>query len=277
MQKFSFRIVPWWTDQCSTFLSNIFKWLPKVVGASLTVLEFGSGNSTLYLLSRGAKVATIEGHDDYINFIVGMAERAGYTAAVVKAVDFTERDFDKYDLIAIKANELSETDGVIAKMDWSIIINDGISRKDVLSEIQNTDKNSIVVLDNCEYCANWGRLDRSSAKPDLIQVYRAFLRDPKWRHSIFEQPEGRDGHGTADKTGWESPHRWASAVCWPQDHLLAKMMVTSLGLPLVNEQGLEDRDLSTIGERCPFDWNTMTWLKEPFPETLDLKLDRSYD
>jgi rubredoxin len=136
--------------------------------------------------------------------------------------------------------------------------------------------NSIVVLDNVEYSANWGRLDRSSAKPNLIETYRCILRSIDWHNYIFEQSEGREGHGSTDKTGWESPHRWLSAVCWPKEHFFHELMITHLGFPVVNRFGMSNDDIKSLEERCPFDWSTMEWLREPFPKELDLKLDRDF-
>jgi hypothetical protein len=49
--KFPLRVIPWFTDGCSTFLQNLFKWLPKLVGERLLVLEFGGGNSTFFFLT----------------------------------------------------------------------------------------------------------------------------------------------------------------------------------------------------------------------------------
>lgn len=53
--------------------------------------------------------------------------------------------------------------------------------------------------------------------------------------------------------------------------------MTHLGMPLVNELGIEDADVETLKDRCPFDWQRMQWLRPAFPAELDLKLDRGYD
>lgn len=274
---FRFRIVPWWTDDCSTFLNNIFKWLPITLSRSLVTLEFGGGNSTLYLLTKGSKVVTIESDENYINFIHRSAQSTGYTSASVSPREFNKKLLEDNQLVIIKATDYSDVANLVFDHPWDFIVNDGISRKEVLSDIHQKGINSIIILDNVEYCANWGRLDRTSAKPDLIKIYRSILRDKNWRHYIFEQPEGRDGRGSADKTGWESPHRWASAVLWPDTHLFSQLMITSIGLPLVNESGLNDADTETLKERCPFNWAEMKWVKSPFPAELDLKLPRNFD
>lgn len=192
---FNLRVVPWWTDGCSTFLDNIFKWLPQIAKRPLTVLEFGGGNSTFYLLKKGLKVVTVESEDAYIDFVCGIAERIGYRAIQAKADDFSASLFSSFDLIAVKAGSIADTSGVLGRLAWDFVVNDGVSRREVLQQIHRQNIPTVLILDNVEYCANWGRLDRSSAKPDLIRAYRAMLRDPNWRGVLFEQPEGRDGRG----------------------------------------------------------------------------------
>lgn len=274
---FRLRVVPWWTDDCSTFLNNVFKWLPGVPDKQLTVLEFGGGNSTFYLLSKKCKVVTVESDQGYIDLLINMARQIKYTACAVDASSLSEGVMSENDLVILKAQDFSQVHDVIGGYSWNFVVNDGISRREVLSYIQENAIDCIVILDNVEYCANWGRLDRSSAKPDLIRAYRSMLRDSNWRHYVFEQAEGRGGRGSPDKTGWESPHRWASAVLWPQKHLLSQRIVSSIGLPLVNEMGEDDSDVETLAARCPFDWEKMQWVKGPFPEDLDLKLSRKFD
>lgn len=274
---FRLRVVPWWTDDCSTFLNNVFKWLPPTLTAPPITLEFGGGNSTLYLLGKGSRVVTIESDDRYIDFIASAARNIGFKTASVNAESFSLDLMTHHNLVIIKAKEYADVSHLVTAERWDFIVNDGIARKELLSTIHQHQVNSVVILDNVEYCANWGRLDRSSAKPDLIKVYRSILRDSQWRHYIFEQPEGREGRGSADKSGWESPHRWASAVLWPSSHLFTRLMLTQLGFPLVNGTGEQDADLASLAERCPFDWNRMEWDKAPFPAELDLKLQRNFD
>ncbi|MCB1538806.1 MAG: hypothetical protein H6865_06355 [Rhodospirillales bacterium] len=276
-QPYRMRVVPWWTDGCARFVTGVFKWWPRVLGRALKVLEYGAGNSTLYLLARGARVVSIEHDAGYRGFVRGAAEQAGYKVVETPPEGFAPTMLDAYDLVLIAATGFAETERILCVGSWDVVINDGIGRREVLEIIREKAIGALIILDNVEYCANWGRLDRTSAKPDLMRVYRAMLRDAAWRHYIFEQPEGREGHGQADAAGWESPHRWASAVLWPQGHDFARLMVTQIGWPLVNPQGADDADLEDIGVRCPFDWESMRWLKDPFPPELDLKLARDFD
>lgn len=275
--QFPLRINPWWTDGCSSFISGLLKWYPSMLTEQLYVLEYGGGNSTLYLLSKGLKVLTVEDNEEYVELISSIAKSVGYNICVTTTTAYTNELLEQFDLVLIYAQTPHGALNVLSERSWSIVVNDGMLRLDVLQEIQRLHMETIIVLDNVEYCANWGRLDRTSAKPDLVRTYRAMIRDPGWRSYIFEQQEGRNGRGCPDKTGWESPHRWASAVLWPINHILNSLMVTDIGMPMVNSLGIDDADIASLHDRCPFDWNEMKWIKDPFPSDLDLKLDRKYD
>jgi hypothetical protein len=284
--NFKLRVSPWWTDACVAFLNNLFKWYPAVAEQPLTVLEFGGGNSTLFFLQKGFKTITVENDEQFIKLLSGFAIQSGLNVHLTDILNFDRSHIDKFDLILVKANnydstvklaECPEIDAIIRAYDWTIIVDDGIARKQVLEGILSAESQAIIVLDNIEFCANWGHLDTPSAKPDLIRVYREMLRSSDWRHYIFEQKEGREGRGVADISGWESPHRWASAILWHQRHLLAELMITHLGFPVVNTLGINNEDLQTLEARCPFDWENGKWLKNHFPPELDLKLQRKFD
>jgi len=75
--RFTLRAVPWWTDGCSTFLSNLFKWLPDISKRRLLALEFGGGNSTFYMLGKNVKVITVESDDSYIKFLIKISQEVG--------------------------------------------------------------------------------------------------------------------------------------------------------------------------------------------------------
>jgi hypothetical protein len=59
--------------------------------------------------------------------------------------------------------------------------------------------------------------------------------------------------------------------------LFYKFIISNIGLPVVNKEGLDDEDLFSLSERCPFDWEKMVWLKENFPKELDLGLERNFN
>lgn len=270
------RIQPWFTDSCTTFLNNLFKWYPQCVEDRISVLEFGGGNSSIYFLQKGCRLLTIESDDSYIANVLEICRSLGFKATTTDDSEVAISNFHEFDLTILRASTFEEVgDAVFDRKKWSIILNDGISRKDVIEAISTRRCSSIVILDNVEYCANWGKLERSSAHPDRVKIYRQVLRDPAWRHYLFEQVEGRDGHSAPDSAGWEAPHRWISCVLWPSDHLLTKLMISHIGFPVVTLDAIDDADIYTLSKRCPFDREKMKWLVDEYTEVF--KLPRTFD
>lgn len=282
--KYPIRALPWFTDEMTRFVNNLLKWYPGFINRRVSVLEIGSGNSTLFFLNKGLRVVSLEASAEYVSYVVKIAKALGYT---VKVVDTMEQVDDSFDLCVVK---LPDYDNKIhspgfwydslgiekLQLDYDFLVNDGVDRKFFLKKFRSC-TNSIIILDNCEYAANWGRLAKSSAKPDLITEFRSFLRSGDWNSMLFEQPEGREGRGSGDNTGWESDVRWLTAIAWSRDHVLSELMISNLGFPLVNEKGIKNADLDSLSERCPFDWEHMKWENESMnPKTLDLGLYRSF-
>lgn len=273
--NFVLRVTPWFTDGCSTFLVNLLKWYPKLVNKPLKILEFGGGNSTFFFLQKGCRVISVESDLDYLGFIKKISSTMGYETTVFGNFKqfFDQGPTSGHSII--HATEIEEQNRIINLLDPDLIVNDGISRDRVAQMAFGS--NSIVVTDNIEWAANWGKLGVSSAKSGHVKCYRRLLRSPEWRSYVFEQPQGREGRAASDKVGWEGPNRWISAVSFPITHLLNSLMVTHLGFPVVNQQGVDDEDLKSLGHRCPYDWDNKRWLKGPWPEELDLGLDREFD
>jgi hypothetical protein len=270
------RIQPWFTHGCITFLNNVFKWYPQLCGTTPSVLEWGGGNSTLYFLTKKCNVLTVESDEGYVKELAALASAMGFRTAVVSNTTEAMERFDASDLVILHAKGYQDVgDSIFQCRDWTFLLNDGISRKDVLEAVSRLTFQGVLILDNLEYCANWGRLERAAAHPDRVRLYRQFLRDPAWRQLLFEQQEGRNGHSTPDSTGWEAPHRWISGVLWRQEHLFTQLLVTHAGLPVVTPDALGDRDLETLSERCPFDWQQMKWLVDEYSNVFTL--DRSFE
>lgn len=146
----------------------------------LSVLEFGGGNSTFYFLSKGLQVITVESDPQYMDFLATVAQKAGFSAQIFHHFDDFLAQENTLDLAILAAKKLEDLPDIISKVRTDIISNDGISRREVLEDITRLKPNAIIVLDNVDYAANWGSLTRSSGKPDLIKVYRAFLRSPDY-------------------------------------------------------------------------------------------------
>lgn len=270
------RIVPWFTDDSIVFLNNLFKWYPQTLKKRLSMLEFGGGNSTVYFLQRGCSVVTVESEDVYIRDLVDLAKTIDISCCVVDSMPEYIKHSQDYDLIIFKATEYEAIKELILSKKWSIITNDGITRANILQDVYLKTEESIIILDNIEYCANWGRLEKCSGKKKQSELYREFLRDKNWAKYIFEQKEGRNGHCIADFTGFESPHRWITGIFWKNTHILSKYIISHQGLPVVNELGINNLDLDDLEDRCPYNFEENRWEIEGYPDTLDLKLPREY-
>jgi hypothetical protein len=270
------RVVPWFTDGAVCFLNNLFKWYHDFIGSKVKVLEFGGGNSTLYFLSKNCRVLTVESDEKFVNNLYDLVISNGKTVKIIDGVDGLGEFISNTDLLILKASDVSDVDDKVFDLKWDIIVNDGVSRKEVVSLIENKFSESVIILDNIEYCANWGRLARSSAKVETVEVYRRFIRSNNYQKYLFEQPEGREGYAQSDCSGWESPNRWITGIFWSNSHIFSRMMLTHQGSPVVNIQGVNDDDLLSLEERCPYDWNNKKWILDEYPKSLDLKLDRRY-
>jgi len=272
------RVNPWFTDASIKFLNNFFKWYPGLIEEKITVLEWGGGNSSIYFLQKNCKVCTVEDNPSFISDLISLSDTLNLKSIIVKELDELKDNFDDYDFLILDISEkkIIQKD-IFNIINWSIIVNDGANRAEVLEGLQENSIGSIVILDNIEYAANWGRLARSSGKRQTSLSYRKFLRSSKWCKYLFEQTEGRAGHYVADHTGWESPNRWITGILWNEQHLLSRLMVTHSGLPIVNQSGAYDDDLKDVEERCPFDWDSMTWGVEEYPDSLDLKLEKNFE
>jgi len=267
------RCLPWYTEGSISFINNLMKWYPNVLNRNLKVLEIGAGNSTLYFLSKGCSVVSIESDGSCINAIIGAARSFMFNARYTDWKDFNFKLpilFSEPELHIFKAQTIKDIPNNIFDFDWDIIINDGISRHECLEEISQNNKNSIVILDNAEYCSNWGTLQRSSAYPPRIKAYREFLRSSEYSHYLFEQEEGRSGHASSDSFGWEAPHRWITSIGWRRNHIMSRLMVTNIGFPLVNMEGITDEDIKSVRDRCPYSPDSLE-----FEKTLELK--RTYE
>ena len=54
------HVLPWLTDGAQYFLDSHIFYIKSVLRKNPVVFEFGAGNSTLYFLSRGCLVTSVE-------------------------------------------------------------------------------------------------------------------------------------------------------------------------------------------------------------------------
>ena len=143
------RVLPWLTDGATDFIDNFINFR-CINGLSTKVFEFGSGNSTLYFLSKGCEVTSVEHDFDW-------AERVYKSAC---AFDYQQK------LNLVKAAQPYFDQYVDTGYDITVI--DGRDRvacfAQVLKSLNN--KKQLIVFDNTE------RLDYSYQDAlSLIEQY----------------------------------------------------------------------------------------------------------
>ncbi len=218
------RIQPWLTADCVRFLQQFFKWYPQTQPHQLRVLEFGAGNSTLFFLQKNCVVTSFESRAEYIDNISLLADAL------------------KKNLHINQANKFHEIDEEVFNQVWDIILIDGIARRQILQRLVSVKSDALIMIDNIEHAADWGHIARQ--RPKRADFYQEFLQNTDYHHYLFEQIEGRDGHASPDDAGFETPHRWISAVSWRKTSIFGQLMLTQLGLPLVKYETSSHQDLS---------------------------------
>ncbi len=223
------RIQPWLTADCVRFLQHFFKWYPNTQKHQLRVLEFGAGNSTLYFLQKNCAVTSFESRAEYIDNLNALSY------ALKKNLNISQ------------ATKFHQIDAEIFNQNWDIILIDGIARRQILQKIVSLESKALILIDNIEHAADWGNIPPQ--RPKRADFYQKFLQNTDYQHYLFEQIEGRDGHATPDDAGFETPHRWISAVSWHKQSIFGQSMLTQLGLPLTalnadHQQDLSQKDLT---------------------------------
>ena len=176
------RIVPWITDGATNFLDTFFENKKQA-----TVFEFGCGNSTLYFLSKGCAVYSVE-HD------LDWAQKITYTAKL----------FGLEGKLKLECRSRPYCDA-FASGAWDIISIDGRDRVSCLQAVlsKGIESDTILLLDNTER-VNGGR----------YQEYNKLLTGFTKIH--FEQKLiGKTQMETGafpDRAGWVAPHRWITTV-----------------------------------------------------------------
>jgi hypothetical protein len=163
--------IPWYTYPTLEYLENF-----DLSGTK--ILEYGSGNSSLYYLRRGAEVTSIE--DDALWHRKIKKRSVGFTNFAY----FFHPEKIEY----VKRHEVSDAD---------IIIIDGSHRPDcaryVIKKVINGDSNpSLIIFDNSDWYPktinlldsglNWNRVDFCGFGP---------INDYTWVTSIFLNPNLR--------------------------------------------------------------------------------------
>lgn len=127
------RVLPWITDGATDFIENIIFERNKL-DKETRIFEFGSGNSTLYFLSRGCQVTSVDHDEEWSAKVLQSAQAFGYG--------------DKLKLITAKR----PYHHLYQDSDIDITIIDGRDRVKCFQHVLENMKNNkqIIVFDNTE-------------------------------------------------------------------------------------------------------------------------------
>lgn len=187
------RILPWITDGAVGFLDG-YLFANIKAGSKFKVFEFGTGNSTLYFLSRGCWVTGVDHDEKWVKSVRGSAEAFDYSARLT--ISACPRPYHTLYL----------------KDDYRIIAIDGMDRVACLRHVltRGLPENCLLLLDNTE------RVRGSGPGKGPYANYMNLLQGFQMIH--FEQPTVR-GQAPAvgnyhDRSGHRVKHRWITTIAW---------------------------------------------------------------
>jgi hypothetical protein len=228
------HVLPWLTDGALDFLDSHIFYVKAELKRNPRVFEFGAGNSTLYFLSRGCYVRSVEHDSDWCQKIERVAECFGYESRL--SLDLAERPYN------LKFETFFNS--------FDLVLIDGRDRvkclETVLAKLKNEPphKQPILILDNTEHLA-----DKYAQYLSMLNDYSLFhFEMPFVFGGVVTPSESRDGlnfpadfpaNGLAanayrDRAGNASKGRWITTIAVPK----ARGEFTSQGVPLLPTKGL---------------------------------------
>ncbi len=227
------HVLPWLTDGALDFIDSHIFHIKAGAGRNPRVFEFGAGNSTLYFLSRGCYVTSVEHDADWCRKITAAAACFGYESRLSLAE--AERPYN------VKFDELAG--------DFDLVLVDGRDRvmclETVLQRLATLPghKQPILILDNTEHVADkyaryLGLLNNFSLLHfEMPFVFGGTVTQSESRAGL-SLPENFPANGLAanvyrDRAGNASKGRWITTIAIPN----ARGEFTSQGVPLVPAEG----------------------------------------
>jgi len=252
-----FRYSPWFVDESVAFLNELLSWYPKSLDSTINpqvVIEFGGGSSTMWLLSKGFKVISIEDSIDYADLLVKQCELFNKKNCFVDQTKNLEYvDLQEYDCLVILAKQwtpnLVKLFNIVKPF---MLIDDGQYRLEVAEMWEtNAHLDCILLLDNSEYCADCGLLPISAGYPERAKAYRKQLRSSENKSISFEASIHHSGN-TTDYSGQLVNHRQITSIIYKSNSLLSRCIPTNRGTPHVTPENSDDNDLLTLRDRVPY-------------------------
>jgi hypothetical protein len=223
------HVLPWLTDGALDFLDSHIFYIKASLKRNPRIFEFGAGNSTLYFLSRGCLVTSVEHDGDWCRKIVDVAGCFGYK----DRLSLTHAQRPYHHLFDTAAN------------DYDLVLVDGRDRVLCLDRVIDGlkrlpgNKQPLIILDNTEHIA-----DKYGSYLSMLDGFSLLhFEIPFVFGGAVTQSETLDGlslpavlpaNGLAanayrDRAGNATKGRWITTIASPQ----GRGHFTSQGLPLV--------------------------------------------
>jgi hypothetical protein len=169
--------IPWWTYSCTDYLN-------QVVRASAKIIEFGGGASTIFWLSRGNDVTTIENDEKWASKL---------SADVSKMSRSSE-----WNLLMMEKIEPREVMNVLGKNTFDVVVNDFSGDRNIIIDvlISICKDDGFIIWDNSdrvEYQTSIQKLlDSKFKKIDFfgLSPINAFACQTTIFNKNFPQPHG---------------------------------------------------------------------------------------
>lgn len=223
------HVLPWLTDGALDFLDSHIFYVKASLRRNPSVFEFGAGNSTLYFLSRGCLVTSVEHDAEWCRKIADAAACFGYRDRLT--LRHAQRPYQ---------NEFDATnDG------YDLILIDGRDRVRCLERVVEQlgrlppEKQPLLILDNTEHVA-----DKYADYLSLLGgfsllhfeipfVFGGAVTQPEATCGLH-LPAGLPSNGLAanayrDRSGNATKGRWITTIAVPE----GRGEFTSQGVPLV--------------------------------------------
>lgn len=223
------HVLPWLTDGAVDFLDSHIFYVKASLRHNPRVFEFGSGNSTLYFLSRGCIVTSVEDDEEWCKKIYKVATCFNYEDQLT--LIYAPRPYD------------AEFD--TSKNNYNLVLIDGRDRVrclgSVLKNLSSVPSNQqpILILDNTERIADkYADYLAMLGNYNLIHFESPFIFGGAVTQSDSREglklPEGFPSNGLAanvyrDRSGNSAKGRWITTIAIPK----AIGEFTSQGVPLL--------------------------------------------
>jgi len=172
------HVLPWFTDGALDFIDGYIFYLKNYLGVNPTIFEYGGGGSTLYFLSRGCAVYTVDHDLEWVNKIKTIAHVLDQDKRLW--ISYKERPYN-----------LSIFNCKFDEAPFDLICVDGRDRVSCLTTIVKERKfsKSILILDNTERVSN-----KYQKYTELLEEYNLMhFEAPFVFGSPVTQPENNNG------------------------------------------------------------------------------------